>query len=86
MADFVLMRRPAKMWAVEIDGTEYKIPLGGSMTHDEAAGLETPAGTDAFFVRYIPENVYGSLTLDERNALVYAWRKATTEAGTNLGE
>lgn len=86
MADFVLIRRPAKMWTVDIDGNIFEIPLGGSMTHDEAEGLETAAGTDAFFLKYIPEPVYKSLTLNERNTLVHAWRKATADAGSNLGE
>ena len=86
MADFVLVRKPVKMWSLDLDGQEYKIPLGGSITYDEAAGLETAAGTDAFFLKYIPEDVYKSLTLNDRNTLVHAWRKATADAGSNLGE
>jgi hypothetical protein len=86
MADFTLVRHPRKTWSVDIDGNIYAIPLGGSLTTDEAEEIKTPEGTRTFFGRYIGKDVYSKLTISEQNAVIRAWQEATAKAGTNLGE
>ena len=86
MAEFTLRRKPAETLKVVIEDKSYEVPLGGSLTPKEMSELDTPEGTRAFFCRHIPPDVTDTLTIDEWNALINAWRMETGKGGRTAGE
>lgn len=76
MGKFVLEQEPTtKVLEVVIGEKSYNVPLMGSLTFDEASGLESAEGTRAFMQKYIPLKVLRPLTIDQYNSIVEAWKK-----------
>ena len=87
MAIFNLKRRPVKTLDVDIEGEIFKIPLGASLTPQEAAGLDTIEGTWAFVQKYLSDEVKQMLVIDDYNQIVKAWQEATQkEKAKTMGE
>ena len=53
MAEFTLKERPKKTLKLNIGEESFNIPLAGSLTPEEAAPLDTQAGTIEFFQKYL---------------------------------
>lgn len=77
MAEFTLRRKEAETLKLNIGEESFFIPLAGSLTPDEAAPLDTPEGTRAFFQKYLTEDLCASLTLDDYEAITKAWVDAS---------
>ena len=87
MAEFTLRERPKKTLKVNIGDESFEIPLAGSLTPEEAAPLDTQAGTIEFFQRYLSEEVKHILVIDDYNELTKAWIKASkVSGGKSAGE
>ena len=87
MAEFTLRERPKKTLKVNIGDESFEIPLAGSLTPEEAAPLDTQAGTIEFFQKYLSEEVKHSLVIDDYNELTKAWIKASkVSGGKSAGE
>lgn len=86
MAEFTLKKREAKVLKVNIGDESFDIPLAGSLTPEEAAPLDTQAGTIAFFQKYLSKKVIKMLVIDDYNEITNAWVKASGEAGKTSGE
>ena len=86
MAEFTLKKRPPKVLKVNIGDETFSIPLGGSLTPEEAAPLDTREGTIEFIQRYLSDEVKAVLVIDDYNEITKAWIKASKEAGQDLGE
>ena len=80
-AEFTLKRKPEKTLKVNIGDESFLIPLAGSLTPEEAAPLDTQAGTIAFFQKYLSEDVRKILTIDDYNAITKAWVDASKKSG-----
>lgn len=87
MAEFTLKPREAKTLKLNIGDESFQIPLGGSLTRKELAGLDTKEGTYSFFRKYIDKAVLDSLPMDDYNEIVRVWLDETAKAsGKTLGE
>lgn len=86
MPEFTLKRNIVKTLKVNIGDDSCSIPLGGSLTPQEWAGLDTFAGTVEFMRKYIPAEIADTLTLDEWNAIIEAWKIETSKGGKTAGE
>lgn len=86
MAEFTLKKKPAKVLKLNIGDETFNIPLATSLTPEEAAPLDTQAGTIAFFQSYLSEEVKKILVIEDYNEITKAWVKASKEAGAEPGE
>ena len=86
MSEFVLKKKPQKVLKVKIGDETFSIPLAGSITPQEAAPLDTQAGTIAFLQKYLSDEVKEILVIDDYNEITKAWVKASREAGGSPGE
>lgn len=80
MAEFTLKKKEEQTLRLNIGDDSFQIPLGGSLTPEEAAGLDTQAGTIEFFNKYISEEVAKSLRIDDYNEITKAWISASKKA------
>lgn len=80
MAEFTLRRKEAETLKLNIGEESFFIPLAGSLTPDEAAPLDTPEGTRAFFQKYLSEELRDSLTLNDYEAITKAWVDASKKS------
>lgn len=87
MAEFTLRPKEEETLRLNIGDASYQVPLGGSLTRKELAGLETQEGTYAFFQKYIPTEVLEDLAVTDYNQIVAVWLDETAKAaGKTLGE
>lgn len=87
MAEFTLQRREPDTLKLNIGEDSFQIPLAGSLTPDEAAELDTQAGTIAFFKRHLTDEIVAVLTINDYNAITHAWIAASRKvAGKTPGE
>ena len=87
MAEFTLKERPKKTLKLNIGEESFNIPLAGSLTPEEAAPLDTQAGTIEFFQKYLSEDVKKILVIDDYNEITKAWIKASkVPGGKTAGE
>lgn len=75
-----------KVLKINIGEESYSLPLLGSLTIKEATRLDTQDGTVAFITDYIPKDVMETLTVDDLNAIIKAWKSASDLEGISLGE
>ena len=75
-----------KVLKINIGEESYSLPLLGSLTMKEAKRLDTEEGTVAFVNDYIPGDVLETLTVDDVNAIIKAWKSASDLEGISLGE
>lgn len=80
MSEFTLKRNEAKTLRLNIGEDSFQIPLAGSLTPEEAAPLDTQAGTIAFFNKYIDADIVKELRIDDYNAITKAWIDASKKA------
>ena len=66
----------------------YYIPLGKSLKIKELSKLDKQEEVMKFFEQYLGKEIMDSLSVDDFQAIVEAWAKATTEQGDGktLGE
>lgn len=87
MAEFTLKKREADTLKLNIGDESFQIPLAGSLTPEEAAPLDTQAGTIEFFNKYISKEIADALTINEYNAITKAWVDASKKvSGKTPGE
>ena len=90
MAEFTLdnkNKKTADVLKVNIGNDTYSIPLAGALSIKELKMTQTTMGVIDFFEKYIPEDVFDTLTVDDLNEIVGAWFKATQdETGATPGE
>lgn len=87
MTEFTLKKREADTLKLNIGDESYHIPLAGSLTPSEAAGLDTGEGTIAFLNKYLPKEITDALTVNEYNEITHAWAEASKKAsGKTVGE
>lgn len=88
MAEFTLRQKEAETLKLNIGDKSFQIPLGNCLTPEEAAPLDTQAGTIAFFQRYIDdEEIKSSLRICDYNEITKIWIEASKQAaGKNPGE
>ena len=75
-----------KVLKINIGEKSYSLPLLGSLTMKEAKRLDTEEGTVAFVNDYIPNDVMETLTVDDLNTIIKAWKSASDLEGISLGE
>ena len=75
-----------KVLKINIGEESYSLPLLGSLTMKEAKRLDTEEGTVAFVNDYIPSAVLETLTVDDLNTIIKAWKSASDLEGISLGE
>lgn len=80
MAEFTLKRKEASTLKLNIGEDSFQIPLAGSLTPEEAAPLDTQAGTIAFFQKYLSDDIKAVLTIDDYNEITKAWVSASKKA------
>ena len=74
---------------VIIGDKTYYIPLGKSLKIKELSKLDKQEEVMKFFEQYLGKEIMDSLSVDDFQAIVEAWSKATTEQqgdGKTLGE
>lgn len=76
----------AEVLKVNIGEESYSVPLAGSLTVKEAAGIDSDAKALAFIERHIPKKVLEGITVNDLNMLVKEWYKASTDNGDAPGE
>ena len=92
MAEVFKLNRSNKKrveWRVEIDGVEYSLPLGNSMTTQVVEKLQKRTYTDLCDVlrMYIPAEVVATFDVDDITALINGWNEAAQRLqGASLGE
>lgn len=87
MAKFVVDNNVREVLEVEIGEKVYNIPLGGSLSYKKLNSLKTTNDFMAFFMEYIPEDVFDSLSVGNISAITTEWTKATEQAsGISLGK
>ena len=86
MEEFTLSKKPTKVLKVNIEDESFDIPLAGSLTPEEAAPLDTQAGTIAFFQKYMSKKAIAKLVIDDYNEITAAWVKASNQKGKSSGE
>lgn len=86
MEEFTLSKKPTKVLKVNIEDETFSIPLAGSLTPEEAAPLDTPAGTVAFIQKYLSKSAIKKLTIDDYNEITAAWTTASGKGGKTPGE
>ena len=79
-------QKERKVLKINIGEESYSLPLLGSLTIKEATRLDTQDGTVAFITDYIPKDVMETLTVDDLNAIIKAWKSASDLEGISLGE
>lgn len=87
MREFTLTPKETNTLRLNIGDESFQIPLAGSLTPEEAAKLDTVAGTMAFFQKYLSKKVIKVLTIDDYNEITTVWKTASEEAsGKKPGE
>ena len=80
MAEFTLKMQEPKTLKLNIGDDSYQVPLAGSLSRKELLEIETPEGTYAFFLKYIPKKVLENIPLDGYNQIVNVWREESQKA------
>ena len=81
--------KKAEQLGVIIGDKTYYIPLGKSLKIKELSKLDKQEEVMKFFEQYLGKEVMDSLSVDDFQAIVEAWSKATTDQqgdGKTLGE
>lgn len=86
MREITLGSRPIEVLRVNIGKETYSLPLAGSLSVKEAAGMDSQEKVIAFFQKHIPKDVLEQLTVDDLTALSQAWSEESEKAGSKLGE
>lgn len=81
MAKIVLDNNTREVLEVVIGEATYNIPLGSSLSWKEANSIKTQDDVLAFFSKYIPEDVFESLSMANITVIINEWRKATEITG-----
>ena len=80
-------RQKDQTLGVIIGEKTYYIPLGKSLKVKELSKLSEQAEVMKFFEKHLGKEVMDSLSVDDFEAIVEAWSKATQESsGKSLGE
>lgn len=78
---------PIKVLTVDIGGNTYNVPLSVSLKFKEARAIKTPDDVFDLFLKYIPEDVLGEVTIEEVNRLVQMWWDESQKlTGKKVGE
>lgn len=92
MAEVFKLNRKEKTraeWRVEIDGVEYALPIGKSITTEIIEKLEKRTYRDLcdVFRMFIPAEVVATFDVDDITNLVNGWNEASQRLqGASLGE
>ena len=87
MTEFTLKPIETKTIKINYRDESFELPLQISLTFEEATMLSTPEGTYAFMKKYTPETVMNTITVEEYNAILAAYREASEKnSGKPLGE
>lgn len=87
MAKIVVENNVCEVLEVEIGDKTYNVPLGSSLSYKKLNSLKSTPEFMAFFMEYIPEEVFNTLTVANISAIIKEWNKATEQdAGIGLGK
>lgn len=87
MAKITVENKVVEVLEVEIGEKTYNIPLGSSLTYKKLNSLKTTESFMQFFMEYIPEDIFDTLSIANISAIIKEWNKATEQAsGISLGK
>ena len=87
MTEFTLKPIETKTIRINYYDDSFELPLQASLTFEEANMLASPEGTYAFMKKHVPEHIMNTIKIEEYNAILAAYRKASEKnSGKNLGE
>lgn len=87
MAKITVENKVVEVLEVEIGEKTYNIPLGSSLTYKKLNSLKTTENFMQFFMEYIPEDIFDTLSIANISAIIKEWNKATEQAsGISLGK
>lgn len=78
--EFTLKPVEAETFRLNIGEESFQIPLMGSLSIEEAAMVETSAGTLEVLKKYIPEQIMNALKIAEFNEIVRVWKQYSEKA------
>lgn len=87
MAKIVVDNNIREVLEVQIGEATYNVPLGSSLNYKKLNSLKTTDEFMAFFMEYIPEDVFDTLSVANITAIIAEWTKATEQVGgVSLGK
>lgn len=89
----ITLEQPKEVLKVNIGDKSFNMPLAGSIPFCDLMRIKSAKTRDdkieimvELFSKYIPEEIYKSLTSSELKQIMNAWGEASEEAGVTPGE
>jgi hypothetical protein len=76
MKEFTLKQKEADYFKLNIGDKSYLIPLARSLTFEEINRIQERENVVEFFRKYLGEDVFNALTVDQFEIVCREWQKA----------
>ena len=76
MKEFTLKKKESDFFKLNIGEKSYLIPLARSLTLEEINRMQTKENVVEFFRKYLGDDVFNALTVDQFEIVCREWQKA----------
>lgn len=76
MKEFTLKKKESDFFKLNIGEESYLIPLARSLTLEEINRMQTKENVVEFFRKYLGDDVFNALTVDQFEIVCREWQKA----------
>ena len=76
MKEFTLKKKESDFFKLNIGEESYLIPLARSLTFEEINKMQNKENVVEFFRKYLGEDVFNALTVDQFEIVCREWQKA----------
>ena len=76
MKEFTLKKKESDFFKLNIGEESYLIPLARSLTFEEINRMQDKENVVEFFRKYLGEDVFNALTVDQFEIVCREWQKA----------
>lgn len=76
MKEFTLKKKETDFFKLNIGEKSYLIPLARSLTLEEINRMQTKENVVEFFRKYLGDDVFNALTVDQFEIVCREWQKA----------
>lgn len=76
MKEFTLKKKESDFFKLNIGDESYLIPLARSLTFEEINRMQDKENVVEFFRKYLGEDVFNALTVDQFEIVCREWQKA----------
>ena len=86
MKEFTLKKKESDFFKLNIGEESYLIPLARSLTFEEINRMQDKENVVEFFRKYLGNDVFNALTVDQFEVVCREWQKANDTRADGEGE